>query len=867
MSRTRRSKKKRSFSSPVLAAIAKRPALALIITGVLLVTAIAAVGYPIIASDLPDVGNVNAIAKRQTTIVYAADGSPLSMLYQQNRTIIPLSKISPKIRSAIVAVEDERFYKHGGIDYWGILRAIFRDVTSGELAEGGSTITQQYVKNAYFSQERTLTRKVKEAILSYRLEKNYSKDEILEKYLNTIYLGDGTYGVEAASRNYFDKPASDLTLAESATLVGLVKAPEFYNPHRNPEGALKRRDTVIDQMVALGMSSKREASWAKSLSLGVVPEKELPARAPYFIDWIKESLAKRFGDSALYSQGLRIYTTLDTKMQAAAEKAAAEHLNEEDDPEVAVVAVDPSSGAVKAMVGGRDYAMRKFNLASQGQRQPGSAFKTFTLATAIAEGASPDALYDSTSPTSLEIPGGKTWTVKNYSGYGEGKIDLWRATALSNNVVYARLILEVGAKKVAEFAKKAGISTPVNADPAIALGGLKDGVSPLEMASAYATFANGGLLNEPYGVAKVTTTDGKLLYEHKVKQTRSFDEAVAYLVTRALKNVIDWGTGTSAAIGRPAAGKTGTTDDYSDAWFAGYTPDLAAAVWVGYPDENQPMTDVQGITVTGGSFPARIWSDFMGAALEGRVDKRFADAPPGSLVTVDTCTETGKLANGFCPTVKDAVYLKKYKPKKVCTTHNGVSVPDVTGKDLASAKATVESAGLKWSVEKRISSSPVGLVLEQNPKDGEKVKPDTAVTLIISAGKANVPSVIGLPDAEAVKAIEREGLKVKKVYALSSAPEGTVVNQNPGPGRDVEPGSTVTITISGSATTLVPDVVGKTRAEALSLLENAGYEVDIVEVTDPSEIERAGSDRVVSQSPEGGAELSRGSLVTINVTG
>lgn len=870
MRRPYRAKNNPSKIAPLIRAVSRRPALSIFLFGILALLLIAGLGYPLINRTLPNIEDVNAIAKRQTTLIYAADGSNLSMLFRENRTIVPLSKISPKLRNAVVAIEDERFYKHKGIDYTGILRAAVRDVASREVAEGGSTITQQYVKNAYFSPERTLTRKLKEAMLAYRLEKNFTKEQILVRYLNTIYLGDGAYGVETASRTYFGKPASDLSLAESATIAGLIRAPEVYNPHRNPKTALKRRNIVLEKMVSLGLASEKEAAWAKSSALGMVPKKPPAEIAPYFVEWVKESLANRFDSSMLYSQGLRIYTTLDPKIQHAAEKAATSRLNQPGDPDVAVVAIEPSTGAVKAVVGGRDFSKQKFNLATQGRRQPGSAFKPFTLAAAMLEGASPDLLYDSSSPQSFQIDAGKVWKVRNYSGYGGGKIDLWRATAISSNVVFAKVIVDVGAKKVADLAKNAGITTPINTDPAIALGGLKDGVSPLEMASAYATFANSGVHLDPFGVTKVTTAEGKLLYEHKANPKRAMEESVAYLVTKALKNVIDWGTGTAAYINRPAAGKTGTTDDYSDAWFVGYTPDLSVAVWVGYRDVARPMKDIRGISVTGGTFPAKIWGDFMASALKGTETRRFPDPPRGTLVSADICTDNGKLASEYCPNVKASRFLKKFRPKKYCSDHPGVIVPDVVGKELGLAASLLESDGFKWTTERRISSSPANTVIEENPRGGEKAKQGATIALIVSAGKTSVPLLIGLTEEGAVKELEGVGLKAAKKYAASAKPDGTVVNQDPPAGRPVEPGSTVTLTISKATPSEgeggVPNIIGKSSADARLTLEKAGYAVKSEQVTNLNQIEQFGFDVVVSQTPTAGTSAPKGSTVTIYVT-
>ncbi|MFZ3062412.1 MAG: PBP1A family penicillin-binding protein, partial [Actinomycetota bacterium] len=569
--------------------------------------------------NLPELNSYRSVSKDQTSKVYAADGTLLTSLHaEQNREIIPLDQIPLNLQRAAIAIEDERFYNHRGVDLKAILRALYTNIKTGQVTEGGSTITQQYVRNSFISPEKTLLRKIKEAALAYQLEKKYSKKKILELYLNTVYFGQGCYGVETAAKTFFGKPAKDLSLAESALLAGLPGAPNYFSPYINPKLALQRRNTVLEKMVSQKYISRKEAEEAKKEPIRVLPIKtEEQIIAPYFVEHVKLSLIDKYGANVVYRGGLRIYTTLDLRMQQIAEEAVGSTLSEPDDPSAALVAIEPKTGYIKALVGGRDFKNNKFNLATQAKRSPGSAFKPFTLAAAIENGISPNKTYDSSSPRNIKVPDG-VWRVENYEGRQfSGSMSIREATVWSVNAVYAQLIMDVGAQKVADTAQKMGILTPVPPYPAITLGGLDEGVSPLEMASAYGTLADDGVYVKSTAILKVTDAQGNIIEQNKSTGKQVIGKNTARAVNNILKEVINRGTGTRALLGRPAAGKTGSAEYMQDAWFVGYAPELSTAVWMGYPNGSIRMSSVHGYAPYGGGIPALIWRKFMSAALEG----------------------------------------------------------------------------------------------------------------------------------------------------------------------------------------------------------------------------------------------------------
>jgi 1A family penicillin-binding protein len=566
---------------------------------------------------LPDPDEPGAFEVAQTTRIYSADGKLLARLYLENRTVVPISKIATDLVDAVVSIEDERFYTHRGVDPVGLARAVVANLTEGFGEEGASTITQQYVRNTLLLDERTditIARKIREAYLAMELEKRYDKREILSMYLNAIYFGEGAYGAEAAARTYFSKAAVKLTLAEAALLAGLPQGPGRLSPLVNPEAAINRRNQVLSRMLVNGYITQAEFEEARSTPLTLkpskVPEDGIYA-APYFVAHVKKLLQDQFSSSLVFKGGLKVYTTLDTKMQKDAE-AAVKNALPKSGPEGALVAIDPRDGNVKALVGGRDYRKNKFNLATQGKRQPGSSFKTFTLVTALQQGMSPYYKINSGSPASIPTKP-KPWLVSNSEGSGRGMMTLERATQMSVNTVFARVAWALGAKKIVKTAKTMGIDTELRAYPSIALGA--QNVTPLEMASAYGTLANAGVHVEPLFITKVQDSSNKVIYEADPSGKRALKPEIAAETTRILKGVISSGTARRAYIGRPAAGKTGTSQEHRDVWFVGYTPQLVTAVWVGHSKEKTIY--VNGSRAFGGTVCAPIWAQFMKAALAG----------------------------------------------------------------------------------------------------------------------------------------------------------------------------------------------------------------------------------------------------------
>ncbi len=581
-------------------------------------------GYVIsVAASAPPLESLKPIDQGTSSAVYAIDGSRLGFIQSDEiRTPIGLVRIPVSMQAATVAIEDQRFYHHGGVDYEGIARAAIKNVEAGKTVEGGSTITQQLVRNLYVGRERTLERKIREARLAEQLEHKHSKRWILENYLNSVPYGtvDGqtAVGVQAAAETFFAKPAKNLTLEQSALLAGLPQAPSELNPFQNPKAALDRRREVLTKMAKLGYISKQIAADASAKPLGVRRgDLYTKIREPFFFDFVKQQLIDRFGVNTVRKGGLRVYTTIDPKLQQAGRNAIDSTLNYAGDPSAAVVAIDPRNGYIRAMASSSHYRHNQYNLAAQGHRQPGSAFKTFVLTTAIKRGINPNSTGYVSRPLDLHTLSYGPWKVQTYDHTYGGYMNLVRATLRSDNTVYAQLDLDLGPKSVADTAKQMGITTKLDGYPAEGLGGLKRGVSPLEMANAYSTLASGGIRNKPIAITKVKFPDGKIEDLGKPQRHRVFSDAVAYEVTKILKMNVQQGTGTRANVGCPAAGKTGTTDNFNDAWFDGFTPRLTAAVWVGYPDALREMRSVHGISVAGGTFPAQIWHNFMSVAKGG----------------------------------------------------------------------------------------------------------------------------------------------------------------------------------------------------------------------------------------------------------
>jgi len=576
----------------------------------------------------------------QRSTIYARDGTVLAKLYlDENRKIVRLRRLKPRTVDAVIAAEDERFYEHSGVDFGAVARAGLRNLATGEIQQGASTITQQVARNLFeeVGTEETLRRKVREARVAMKLERVYSKEEILEIYLNEIYLGHGVYGIGTAAEWYFAKPVGKLTLAESALLAGLIASPSNFSPIDHRRRALQRRNTVLDRMVEAGFISEQRGERARRARIELSPRMRRilrQARAPFFVEFIKQRILDdpTFGKRRqarirfLFQGGLSIHTTLDPNLQRLGRRGIDRHLPLNRDPESAIVAVRPRNGAIRALIGGRNFRNQKFNLASQGRRQPGSAFKPFTLVSALEHGFSPLRTYDSSSPQTLPNPGSEPWEVHNASQRGYGEIDLRAATRNSVNVVYAQLIQDVGPRRVVRTAHRMGIETELPAVPSLTLGTAP--VTPLEMASAYGTLANRGKRCEPFAIRRIDDRNGEAVFRNRRDCERAVKADVAARAVSMLQEVIEEGTGTAANIPWPAFGKTGTTDDYGDAWFVGCTIQICASTWVGHIEGRIPMHNVHGIRVFGGTFPARIWHDFMVGAMDGRPTRAFPDPPP-----------------------------------------------------------------------------------------------------------------------------------------------------------------------------------------------------------------------------------------------
>lgn len=579
--------------------------------------------------SLPEVGN--NMRPAVSSQVFDSQGKLITTLHSdQNRLPIDINKVPKNLQNAFIAAEDNRFYDHIGVDPIGILRAVVTNLTNRGIAQGGSTITQQLAKNAFLSQDQTLKRKIQEAILALELERKYSKKEILEMYMNQIYFGRGAYGIQTAAHTYFGKDVGDLTLAECAMIAGLPKSPNYYSSSVNE--ATARKNVVVGQMEKYGYITPSQAEEAKKSSLDIKQKStsNTTDETAYFIDYVTQEIAQKYGDDALYKDGLKIYTTLDTDKQHAAVQAM-RHLPEThtDDqgltqPQGAIISIDPKTGHILAMVGGR--GQDSFNRASMAVRQPGSAFKPFVYMTAMEHDMTPDTIMEDKK---VEYGG---WSPHNADNTYQGRMPLWKALALSVNTVAVQLADKVGPSNVIANAKKLGITTLVedgspNDDnlASAALGGLTKGVTPLEMAAAYGAFANKGVYIKPTAIVKILDRNGNVLEDNSsdVQKTQVMSEKTAYEMTSMLEGVIARGTGTAASIGRPAAGKTGTTDDNHDAWFIGYTPDIVTAVWVGDDTGSQSLGEIYGGTV-----PAQIWHDYMASAVSGTSADDF-DVPAG----------------------------------------------------------------------------------------------------------------------------------------------------------------------------------------------------------------------------------------------
>lgn len=650
--------------------------------------------------DLPSPSLLESIEPSIGTTVYARDGRVIHEFFRENRIVVRVAELGEsRIIDAVLAAEDQRFNEHWGVDIAGIARATIINIQAGKVVQGASTITQQLARNLFLTPEVSLTRKVKEALLALRIEQTFSKNRILELYLNQIYLGHGSYGVEAAALDFFDKHASELSLHESALIAGIVQSPNGYSPRRHPDLALRRRSIVLSMMVTYGAITREEAAAADTMDLSVLDREDVVASGAYFIEHVRRDVIARYGAEALYSGGLSVYTTMDMHLQETAETELEERMSrleiEYDFPvtkqdefdldtlafipyvQAALLATDVRTGGILAMVGGRDFADSPFNRATQAPRQPGSGFKPFLYTAAIDNGFSPaDTILDAP----LLIPGAGApikfgdaapdyeeptdWWPVNYSHEFSGEVRLRYALKKSINLVAVRLGLLVGPDKVADYANRMGISTPLAPVPSLPLGSRE--VTLLDMVTAYGVLANQGVRLEPYAIDRIEDRNGRILEQHSGMSQMIVPPETAYIVTNMMESVISSGTGWAArawGFQHPAAGKTGTTNDYADAWFVGFTPSVICGVWSGY-DERRPL----GRSMTGARVALPIWTEFMKEAHVGQPKTPFER--PAGIVVRTICEETGLLAADDCPRIMEEVFVQGMEPVRQCERHS-----------------------------------------------------------------------------------------------------------------------------------------------------------------------------------------------------
>ncbi len=627
------------------------------VVAVVVLAAVVAAGLAFLS--LPGTDNLENFTMKTATQVFDINGQPIAKLFEENRVVVPLSSVSQFVPQAIVANEDIRFYRHLGVDPIGILRALWVNLRYGEVVEGGSTITQQLARGMFLTQEQTITRKVREALLALIIERKFSKEEILQAYLNQVYFGEGAYGIEAAAQLYFGKHAAVLTLAESAMLAGLPRGPSIFSPYVNPEAALKRRGAVLQGMVDAGYITQEQAAAAQREPIAPAGRRRREVQASYFLDYVAKELVGRYGANRVYKGGLKVYTTLDLKVQQAAEAVLGKLQG-------AVLTLDPRNGHIRAMVGGRNYEESQINRVTAEIRQPGSAFKPFVYATALGQGLAANTLIVD-APVNF---GG--YAPRNYDKKYHGTITMKKAVRLSVNVAAVKTGRQVGMKNVLDLARSLGITTIVPEDDnlASALGGLTKGVNLLELCTAYTAFANGGVVSKPLAVVRVLDENGQVLEEAHLVQQSVLSPEVAYIMTDILRSVVESGTATPGNIGRPQAGKTGTTDNYETAWFIGYTPELLTGIFVGN-DDRTPV----GIS---GTEVSALWGQMMSKAMAEMPATDFA-VPPGVVTGVPICADSGRLAGG-CREVEYSAFVRGSEPTVIDPrTRPGQALPAPAG--------------------------------------------------------------------------------------------------------------------------------------------------------------------------------------------
>jgi len=750
---------------------------------ILFVLGLVSFTFGLVSGIASGIGNFDPSARaKQEVDGYIYAGKPSTRVLavlrgSQSRIIVPSAQISGRMKQAIVAVEDKRFYEHRGVDVRAIGRAVWQDLRNEKVVEGGSTITQQFVKNTYVNHQRSIGRKLKEAAIAWQLEQRWSKDRILTAYLNTIYFGNGAYGVEQASRTYFHHKADRMTWAEAALLAGIPSDPSQFDPVADPKAARERRDIVLRDLFQQGDITQREYALARGRPLPKPEDVHLPGKqgpAPYFTNYVKQQLVDRYGSGRVFGGGLRVYTTIDLKLQKLARQAISKTLTDPNGPSAALVAIDPRDGKVLAMIGGNSYLKSQFNLAVQGERQPGSSFKPFVLATALKQGISPGSEFES-GPVAIPL-GDRTWYVHNYENSDLGRINLQTATQESDNTVFAQLTQVVGPNAIVKTAKSLGITSPLKSYFAIGLGA--EAVNPLEMARAFSAFTNGGYRidgsvfgNRPRAIGLIQNQNRKIIDDNLPVRRPRLTANEAAMVTSLLQNVVTGGTGVKAQLpdGRPVAGKTGTTENYGDAWFVGYTPQLVTAVWVGYPNNLRPMlTEYNGGPVAGGTFPALIWKAFMQRALpylhdapESFPSPVYPYASPRLVVYRQGKIE---LDNGKCHSPRELLYFQGRGPARTANCKvNEVDVPLVVGDTVVRAKERLALQPLTSQLvyQPARPRQRLGVVLRQYPSKGTLSSYQKVTLVLPRALHGEVPKVVGLRLARAEARLERYHLKWK----------------------------------------------------------------------------------------------------------
>ena len=752
MSGLRKKHKTRKPSRVIITIIAVFLAIQVLVTFVF--SGILIFAFQAVASffeDLPNLEDFSPTESALTSKIYAADGTLIATFHgEENRELVSYEQIPRNLINAVIAIEDERFYQHKGFDIEGIIRSFIINLMSGEIEQGATTITQGYIKNVYLPEEKyniTYERKIKEAALAYQLEQIYSKEEILEMYLNTVYFGEGAYGVQAAAKVYFNKDLEYLNLSECAVIAGLLKS-YLFSPYIDNKAALERRNLVLYKMLELGYISQEE--YDETIKMPIITQRPIEETekgiiAPYFVEYVKQILIGEYGVERVFKGGFEIYTTLDPKMQIAAENAINEILPDPEDPAAALVAMDPTNGYIKAMVGGKDFTELKFNLATQAKRQAGSTFKVFALLSALEQGISPYITFNPNGPVIFDIEGSEPWEVGNYNdkSYPDiSEMSVLEATVNSVNVVYSQLIMKIEAYGIARIAMDMGIETPLDPYPSIGLGGLKIGVSPIEVCTAFSTIANYGVRHDPVAILKVIDKDGNTLEEYKEKSSQVLTPINAYRAIEIMQQVMLRGTGTRARLDdRPCAGKTGTTDETADAWFTGFTTNLAACVWMGYPEVNKKMGPIDGMGVQGGAQPAMIWKLFMTEATKDLPIENFV-RPQDDRINVQVVInpETGEmmLPNRFTPL--DQIIVKEFHCGQEPTVQMPIPpdaipiMPMVSLMPINEANHILIEAGYTHIIYKNepYSEVPSGYTHRQDPMWGQPVETNKKITVWVN---------------------------------------------------------------------------------------------------------------------------------------